>query len=516
MSHIVTTVKNLGARRFLPYLMPKGRYVEANEIVSMRGDLSTILSITSSQLYGLMLADEEVNLIEVKVSLGGRVLTDLATPVDVSDAPTKGYVDDLVISAVPAGSVTNTKLADVPTATIKGRATAGTGSPEDLTPTQGRSVLGLGNSAVKDVGTSSTQVAAGNDSRFTDTRVPTDSSVTNAKVANAAAIAASKIDFTGAGTTLLNAINADSGRVLKDGTGETVVGWQSRQLLKSSTQVVIDWYNLALYDAASAKVLDWSNSTLITGGNVALDWNARTLSDDDSVATLDWQNSQLTHAGYSTVNWSTQVLSDGFGAGALSIDWLNRLMYDSTNVQAFDWSSRCLLNATGDIVGNWAYTTLNSNDESKSVDWNARIAYDTNVVESLNWSSRVLLDSTNQYSAYWENRILVDSIGNSSVRWEDRQLVDGALNVSVDWVNRYLVSGGTTAVDWVSKALNDGDGTLSMQWGARQLINSNGTIAVLDYTTQAAAIADATSLMDIIAQFNDLLAKLRTYGLIAT
>lgn len=43
------------------------------------------------------------------------------------------------------------------------------------------------------VGTSSTTVAAGNDSRLADTRTPTDGSVTNAKVSASAAIALSKL-----------------------------------------------------------------------------------------------------------------------------------------------------------------------------------------------------------------------------------------------------------------------------------------------------------------------------------
>jgi hypothetical protein len=39
-------------------------------------------------------------------------------------------------------AVTNAKLANVATATIKGRATAGTGDPEDLTPAQALEVIG--------------------------------------------------------------------------------------------------------------------------------------------------------------------------------------------------------------------------------------------------------------------------------------------------------------------------------------------------------------------------------------
>lgn len=42
-------------------------------------------------------------------------------------------------------AVTNAKLADVPTATIKGRVTAGTGDPEDLTTSQARTLLSINN-----------------------------------------------------------------------------------------------------------------------------------------------------------------------------------------------------------------------------------------------------------------------------------------------------------------------------------------------------------------------------------
>lgn len=56
-----------------------------------------------------------------------------------------------------------------------------------------RTNLGLGGAAVLAVGTSAGTVAAGDDARLSDTRTPTDSSVTNAKVAAGAAIALSKL-----------------------------------------------------------------------------------------------------------------------------------------------------------------------------------------------------------------------------------------------------------------------------------------------------------------------------------
>lgn len=49
----------------------------------------------------------------------------------------------LFATALVDDSVTNAKLANMATQTIKGRTTAGTGDPEDLTATQARTVLGL-------------------------------------------------------------------------------------------------------------------------------------------------------------------------------------------------------------------------------------------------------------------------------------------------------------------------------------------------------------------------------------
>lgn len=62
---------------------------------------------------------------------------------DTTDDPTGSSRKIQHVNIVPAGSVSNAKLANVATATIKGRISAGTGSPEDLTVTQAKALLNI-------------------------------------------------------------------------------------------------------------------------------------------------------------------------------------------------------------------------------------------------------------------------------------------------------------------------------------------------------------------------------------
>lgn len=86
---------------------------------------------------------------------GGTNATDVTI---AGSAVSDGDKGDVVVSGggtiwvVDTNVVTNAKLSNVATNTIKGRITAGTGSPEDLTPTQVVSMLPLLKTALADTG----------------------------------------------------------------------------------------------------------------------------------------------------------------------------------------------------------------------------------------------------------------------------------------------------------------------------------------------------------------------------
>ncbi len=84
----------------------------------------------------------------------GDTLTVTATSTFASPATFNGTATFTSTVTVPDASFTNAKLANMATATIKGRVTAGTGVPEDLTATQATTIL---NAVVGDSGTGGTK-----------------------------------------------------------------------------------------------------------------------------------------------------------------------------------------------------------------------------------------------------------------------------------------------------------------------------------------------------------------------
>jgi hypothetical protein len=88
----------------------------------------------------------------ITVDVYGRV-TNVTTAAIVG--LTDGDKGDITVSSsgtawtIDANAVTNTKLADMATATFKGRTTAGTGDPEDLTATQATALLNVFTSLLK-------------------------------------------------------------------------------------------------------------------------------------------------------------------------------------------------------------------------------------------------------------------------------------------------------------------------------------------------------------------------------
>jgi hypothetical protein len=87
-----------------------------------------------------------------------------------------------------------------------------------------------------------------------------------------------------------------------------------------------------------------------------------------------------------------------------------------------------------------ATSTLTDDSNISSVDWQNRISYDTSQLQSIDWRNRDLIDTNESSSLNWSGRTLSDSgtpggsgFSVSSINWENRQAYDTVGNISIDW-----------------------------------------------------------------------------------
>lgn len=93
--------------------------------------------------------------------------------------------------------------------------------------------------------------------------------------------------------------------------------------IDNSTQITIDMDNYTLFDSAAA---------------AAVDWDAHTLR-DNSGTRVDWGNSQLTSSLGESVDWANRYMTDTTWS-LKSLDWGNRKLYKSGEVEVFDWQTQ--------------------------------------------------------------------------------------------------------------------------------------------------------------------------------
>ena len=111
----------------------------------------TALTIAANAVDNTKAADMGANTIKANATAATADPADLAVGTNTVVGRVAGNIvaAQLVDAQVAAATLTNAKLANVATATLKGRATAGTGSPEDLTGTQATALLDTFSSGAK-------------------------------------------------------------------------------------------------------------------------------------------------------------------------------------------------------------------------------------------------------------------------------------------------------------------------------------------------------------------------------
>ena len=134
VSEAALTLSNLGGSVDLGSAKASGTLAAARFDDTSHGDRAggTLHAAATTGAAGFMSATDKTKLDGVAAGANAYVHPDHSGDVtSVADGAT----------TIAAGVVTNTKLADVATSTLKGRATAGSGAPEDLTGTEATALL---------------------------------------------------------------------------------------------------------------------------------------------------------------------------------------------------------------------------------------------------------------------------------------------------------------------------------------------------------------------------------------
>lgn len=140
--------------------------------------------------------------------------------------------------------------------------------------------------------------------------------------------------------------------------------------------------------------------------------------------------------GNSALIWSSRQLNDADGI-KITLDWLNRVTKDSSEINSIDWGARYLINSSLDVV--------------------------------LDWELGYFYDSTNKITAQMPLRLLADATEKFSINWDSRKLLDTTEAEAMDW------SGGCPKLPDYTGIASPVEGMIAFNYTAHTLKYYNGT-----------------------------------------
>ena len=285
-----------------------------------------------------------------------------------------------------------------------------------------------------------------------------------------------------------------------DTSGNVSIQWSDYITNSNDDQTTIDWQNLYLYptDGTGNPSVSWGAHTLNVSTEsspyTTVDWGNCYLQTKYSIKTADWGNQYLYYndAVSVSVDWQNGYLysvKQTTNPGTVSVDYYNCYLYDQVNgYLSVDFNGRQMYYTNGTtVVATWGSTLLSDyTSGNSSVDWTNRLLYDSSGSDSVGYGSRALFDSSgSNISVDWSNRKLYGTSYPTypTVDYESCLFNDGINAVaSIDASNRYLyyLDGTTVSLNWYYGATFDRSGNLSLSWLSRDCFDSSNTISI-DY-----------------------------------
>jgi hypothetical protein len=255
--------------------------------------------------------------------------------------------------------------------------------------------------------------------------------------------------------TTIQTIYADdivmgSGALIKDGSNTSIDPYNRKLYAIDGTSVRYDWENNQIYDNAGTPRL-------------SIDPNARKIYSYDGTVLIDYSNQYFATmpelaVGYiHDSTWAPKIQLDpsylgAWGAGFVpALDWASRILYASDGTTAvIDWTNTLNALVPLSFSSNDIVISSNIDDTSnfKSIDPNNRKLYASDGSTAvLDWSSNYLISTPEVSTSYisTSSNIIKIDVNNSQFGLWGASFVP-----ALDWASRILyASDGTTAIlDW--------------------------------------------------------------------
>jgi hypothetical protein len=200
------------------------------------------------------------------------------------------------------------------------------------------------------------------------------------------------IGITNAGGLLRWGVGEGGSVKIYHGASATLVGDFTNGILysQSSSAATLDWQQRIAYDNTSQASIDWDYHYLVSGGSISVDWQNKYLYSDafGGVIAVDYGDHLLNNGGgFLSINFTDHKCYDQGGSN-VTIDYHNRVAYDSSSGAAVDWENKTLRASSIDKI-DWANAKLVDTTNALSLSWEDRALKATNGTTTvLNWSTQ--------------------------------------------------------------------------------------------------------------------------------
>jgi hypothetical protein len=209
-----------------------------------------------------------------------------------------------------------------------------------------------------------------------------------------------------------------------------------------------------------------------------------------------------------TGDTNTGIYSPGADQLAISANGSERLRIDSSGRLGLGTSSpRSLLNIAQNVAGGTIFTVENTSTALSNGAYIGRIQFYGNDSSTDASGVRASIDAA-----------VVDSGGGTDIVFSNSKFLDSTLYERLRIDKEGNVGIGTASPSSLLHLADAGNITVGTTTGTKIGTATTQKLGFYNATpvVQPAAVADATTAIDVITQLNDLLAKLRTLGIIAT